>query len=128
MKTFTIQFLQYMKLFFQKDILVKKVKKVLLTLHININDIGYTVVDKEFHKKKYCRQNPQRVAKNGARVGNESDDLKNEGLKIVITSNTFDKWAKLKVLQGSKLSGHTHTLTEASNLIDKIYQKSETET
>ena len=43
-------------------------------------------------------------------------------MKIIIPSNKFDLYARLEVLLGLKLSGHTDTLTEASNLIDEIYK------
>ena len=37
----------------------------------------------------------------------------------------FDIYTRLKILLGSKLSGHTDTLTAASNLIDEIYRRGE---
>ena len=41
--------------------------------------------------------------------------------KIIIPSNIIDIYTRLEVLLGLNLSGHTDTLTEASNLIDKLY-------
>ena len=49
-------------------------------------------------------------------------DTKLEGRgieKIIITSDIIDNYNRLEVLLGLKLSGHTDTLTEASNLIDE---------
>ena len=48
-------------------------------------------------------------------IANESDNLQGEGLKIIIPSNIIDIYTRLEVLLGLKLSGHTDTLTEASN-------------
>ena len=52
--------------------------------------------------------------------------LKGKGVeKIIIPSNIIDIYTRLEVLLGLKLSGHTDTLTEASNLIDKLYKLGE---
>ena len=49
----------------------------------------------------------------------ESTDLKGKGIhKIIIPSNIIDIYTRLEILLGLKLSGHTDTLTEGSNLID----------
>ena len=58
-------------------------------------------------------------------IENESDDLQGEGVKIIIPSNIFDIYTRLEVLLGLKLSGHTDTLTEASNLSDELYKRGE---
>ena len=55
-------------------------------------------------------------------IENEPDNLQGEGIKIIIPSNIIDIYTRLEVLLGLKLSGHTDTLTEASNLIDKLYK------
>ena len=46
--------------------------------------------------------------------------------KIIKASNIIDVYTRLEVLLGSKLNGHTNTLTEASTLIDQIYKRGET--
>ena len=46
--------------------------------------------------------------------------LEGQGFKIIIPSNIIDIYTRLEVLLGLKISGHTDTLTEASNLIDEI--------
>ena len=49
--------------------------------------------------------------------------LKGRGTeKIIIPSNIFDIYTRLEILLGLKLSGHSDTLTEASNLIDELYK------
>ena len=58
-------------------------------------------------------------------ITDESDDLRGEGIKINIPSNIIDIYTRLEVLLGLKLSGHTDTLTEASNLIDELYKRGE---
>ena len=45
--------------------------------------------------------------------------------KIIIPSNIIDIYTRLEILLGLKLSGHTDTLTEASNLIDELYKRRE---
>ena len=55
----------------------------------------------------------------------ESDNLQGEGVKIIIPSNIIDIYRRLEVLLGFKLSGHSDTLTEASNLFDDLYKRGE---
>ena len=52
-------------------------------------------------------------------------NLDGQGVKIIIPSTTIDIYTRLEVLLGNKLSGHTDTLTEASNLIDELYKRGE---
>ena len=53
-------------------------------------------------------------------------NLKGQGIKkIIIPANIIDIYTRLEVLLGLKLSGHTDTLTEASNLIDELYKRGE---
>ena len=54
-----------------------------------------------------------------------SDNLQGEEVKIFIPSNKIDFFTRLELLLGLKLSGHTDTLTEASNLIDELYRRGE---
>ena len=58
-------------------------------------------------------------------IENESNNLQGEGVKIIIPSNIIDIYTRLEVLLGIKLSDHTDTLTEASNLIDELYKRGE---
>ena len=53
-------------------------------------------------------------------------NLQGQGIeKVIIPSNKFDCYTKLEILLGLKLSEHTDTLTEASNLIDELYKRGE---
>ena len=53
-------------------------------------------------------------------------NLKSQGTqKIIIPSNIINIYTRLEILLGLKLSGHTDTLTEASNLIDELYKPGE---
>ena len=45
--------------------------------------------------------------------------------KIIIPSNIIEIFTRLEALLGIKLSGHTDTLTEASNLTDELYKRGE---
>ena len=58
-------------------------------------------------------------------IENKSDNLEGDGVKIIIPNNIIDIYTRLEVLLGLKLSGHTDTLTEASNLIDELYKRGE---
>ena len=49
-------------------------------------------------------------------------NLQGQGLKIIIPSNIIDIYTRLEISLGLKLSGHTDTLSEASNLIDELYK------
>ena len=49
--------------------------------------------------------------------------LQAERLKLNIPSNIIDVFANLDFLLGLKLSGHTDTLTEVSNLIGEVYKR-----
>ena len=58
-------------------------------------------------------------------IENESDNLEGEGVKIIILSKIIDFYTRLVVLLGLNLSGHTVTLTDASNLIDELHKRGE---
>ena len=52
--------------------------------------------------------------------------MKGQGIeKNIIPSNINDIYTRLEILLGLKSSGHTDTLTEASNLIDELYKRGE---
>ena len=42
-------------------------------------------------------------------------------MESTIPSNIIGIWSRLEILLGLKQSGHTQSLTEASNLIDELY-------
>ena len=61
-----------------------------------------------------------------SRILNLDIKLKGRGIeKNIIPSNIIDIYTRLEVLLGLKLSGHSDTLTEASNLIDELYKRGE---
>ena len=60
------------------------------------------------------------------KILNLNTKLKGRGVeKIIIPSNLIDIYTRLRILLGLKLSGHTDTLTEASNLIGELYKRGE---
>ena len=74
---------------------------------------------------------PQQGEYNSGRYKNTENILKPNNLQgrgienIIIPNNIIDIYTSLEVLLGLKLSGHTNTLTEASNLIDALYSRGE---
>ena len=66
-----------------------------------------------------------RTLKAPRKIEGDSGPLQGEGMKIIIPSNVIDNWTWPEVLLGLKLSGHSDTLTETSNLIDTINKKGE---
>ena len=61
-----------------------------------------------------------------SRFLNLDTKLKGRGTeKIIIPCNIIDIYTELEVLLGLKLSVHTDTLTEASNLNDELYKRGE---
>ena len=96
-----------------------------------IRDIGYTGDDnrdskrKTFLTKKLPKLAEEIQNKTFEEIIDDSDDLQGEGVKIIIPSNIIVIFTRLEVLLGLKLSGHTDTLTEASNLIDELYKRGE---
>ena len=58
-------------------------------------------------------------------ITDDSDSSQGEGVKINIPTNIIDFYTRLEVLRGLRLSGHTDTLTEASNLIHELYKRGE---
>ena len=87
-------------------------------------DVGYTGVgDGKTNQENFFT----RLFKQFRNIKKEEpDDLQGTGVKkIIIPSNITDIYTRLEILLGLKLSGHSDTLTEASNLIDEIYKRCE---
>ena len=60
------------------------------------------------------------------RILNLDKNFKGRGIeKNIIPSNIIDIYTRVEVPVGIKLSGHTDTLTAASNLIDELYKRGE---
>ena len=96
------------------------------TLDNSSTDIGYTGdVDEKINQNKFFKK----LFKQFRNIKKEEpDNLKGQGLeKIIIPSSMIDIYTRLEILLGLKLSGHTDTLTEASNLIDELYKRCEIE-
>ena len=55
----------------------------------------------------------------------DSSDLEGRRMKITIPNKIIYIYTRLEVLLGLKISGHTDTPTEASNLIDELYKRGE---
>ena len=77
----------------------------------------------EMYKAKSGENNSEKFkyTKNNLKPNN----LQREGVKIIIPSNIIDIYTRLQILLGLKVSGHTDTLTEASNLNDDLYKRGE---
>ena len=94
-----------------------------------INDLGYTGVgDKKSNRKTFFTKTfPELVEeiqnKTFEEITDSYDVSQGDGVKIIISSNIIDIYTRLEVLLGLKLSGHSDTLTEASNLIDELYKR-----
>ena len=58
----------------------------------------------------------------------ESCELEGQGIKTIFPTDILDIYSRLQVLLGIKWSGQTDALTEASNLIDEIYERCELQT
>ena len=64
---------------------------------------------------------PKSGETNSGRYKYSKTNLKGHGIeKIIVPSNIIDIYTRSETLLGLKLSGHTDTLTEASNLIDEL--------
>ena len=98
----------------------------ILMLNNVMRDLGYTGIGdhKSFRKTFLTEKLPKLFEEIQNRTFDEID-LEGDGVKIIIPSNIIDIYTRLEVLLGLKLSGHTDTLTEASNLIDELYKRGE---
>ena len=113
---------------------MKNENQVLMMNNI-LNDLGFTGVgDKPSKRKLFCftKTLPKLVEdiqnKTFDEIIDSSDDLKGEGVKIIIPSNIIDIYTRLEILLGLNLSGHSDILREASNLIDDLYKRGEIQT
>ena len=98
----------------------------ILMLNNIIRDLGYTGRGDHQSKRKIflTKTLPKLVEEIQNRTFDEID-LEGDGVIIIIPSNIVDIYTRLEVLLGLKISGHTDTLTEASNLIDELYRRGE---
>ena len=94
------------------------------TLYDFLTDIGYNGYrDQQTNQTKFFEK---LITQYRNIKKEEPTDLKGHRIeKIIIPSNIIDIYNRLEILLGLKLSGHTDTLTEASNLIDELYKRGE---
>ena len=118
-----------------RNVLTKKTYKSVKSL----NDNEKVVLRDFLSKTGYYSRKPTKGKPSGLDnyIKNDLDDdvrkilkldtnLKGKGVeKIIIPSNIIDIYTRLEVSLGLKFSGHTDTLTEASNLIDELYKRGE---
>ena len=100
------------------DILMKNIIK---------NGLNYTGVgDKSSKRKKFLPITLPRMVEDiqnrtFEEIIDNSDKLEGQGVKkVIISSNIVDIYTRLEIFLGLILSGHTDTLTQASNLIDEL--------
>ena len=106
----------------------------ILMLYNIIRDLRYTGIGdikskrKLFLTKKLPKFYNDFQNRTSEEITDDSDGSEGEGIeKNIIPSNIIDIYTRLEVLLGLKLSGHSDTLTEASNLIDELYKRGEIE-
>ena len=76
--------------------------------------------------RKAIRDEPKSGRYRQSKTNFKKHNLKGQGIeKIIIPSNITDIYTRLEVLLGLKLSGHTDTLAEASNLFDELFERGE---
>ena len=106
----------------------------ILMMYNSIRDLGYNGTgDRDSKRRKFFTKKLPKLVndiqnKTFDEISDDSDnELEGEGVKIIIPSNIVDIYTRLEILLGIKLSGHTDTLSEASNLIDELYKRGEIE-
>ena len=105
---------------------IKKESDILMMKN-KIDDLGYTGIgDKKSNRKTlFTKRLPKLVEDIQNKTFNEID-LQGQGIeKIIIPSNIIDIYTRPEVFLGLKLSVHSDTLTEASNLTDELYKRGE---
>ena len=80
----------------------------------------------DFEKYKEIRGESKSGRYKHSKTNFKKRNLKGQGIhKIIIPSNIIDIYVRLEILLGLKLSGRSDTLTEASNLNDELFKRSE---
>ena len=101
----------------------------ILMMYNIIRDLRYTGDgDRDSKRKTFFLKKLPKLVEEIQNKTFDGIDLEGDGVKIIIPSNIIDIYTRLEVLLGLKLSGHTDTLTEASNLIDELYERGEIQT
>ena len=98
----------------------------ILKLNNIMRDLGYTGVgDYQSKRKTFLTETLPKLVEDIQNRTFDEIDLEGQGVKIIIPSNIIDIYTRVEILLGLKLSGHTDTLTEASNLLDELYRLGE---
>ena len=98
----------------------------ILMMYNIIRDLGYNVIgDRDSKRKSFFTKKLPKLVDDIQNKTFDEIDLGGDGVKIIIPSNIIDIYTRLEILLGLKLSGHTNTLSEASNLIDELYKRGE---
>ena len=93
-----------------------------------MRDSGYTGDgDRKSKGKTFITMTPPKLIDEIQNRTFDEIDLEGQGVKIGILLNIIDIYTRLDVLLELKLSGHTDTLTEASNLKDELHKRGEKE-
>ena len=107
----------------------KKDENDVLMMYNFLNDSFYTGVgDKSSKRKTYFTKTLPKLVeafqnKTFEENTDDSDNLESQGVTITVQSNIIGIYTRLEILLGPEVSGHTNTLTEASNLIDELHNK-----
>ena len=98
----------------------------ILMMNNIIRDLGYTGDgDRDSKRKIFLTKTLPKLVEDIQNKTFDEIDLEGQGVKIIIPSNIIDIYTRLEKLLGLNLSGHTDTLTEASNLIEELYKRGE---
>ena len=80
----------------------------------------------DFEKYKPIRGESKSGRYKQSKTNIKKRKLEGQGFqKIIIPSNIIDIHTRLEILLGIKLSGHTDTLTDASNFLGELYKRGE---
>ena len=91
-----------------------------------LNDQEWEIFKNILETLNFENYEPKSGETRSGRYKYSKTNLKGHGIeKIIIPSKIIDIYTRREILLGLKLSGHTDTLTEASNLIDELYKQRE---
>ena len=79
----------------------------------------------DFEKYKAIRGESKSGRYKNSKTFLKKRNSEGRAVKLIIPSNIIDIYTRLEILLRLKLSGHTDTLKEASNVIDELYKRGE---
>ena len=98
----------------------------ILMLNNILRDVKHTGErDRDSKRKTFFKKTLPKLVEDFQNKTFDEIDLEGQGVKIIIPSNIIYIYTRLGILLGLNISGHTDTLTEASNLIDELYKRGE---